>query len=441
MELYELSALEAVRLIREGQLTSEDLVRACLERNEQLESAVQAWAFLDREHALKQARTADEAQRAGRPLGALHGLPVGVKDIFDTADMPTENGTVLHAGRQPETDAHVVSLLREAGAVTMGKTVTTELAVYAPGKTKNPHDPERTPGGSSSGSAAAVAAQMVPLAVGSQTNGSTIRPAAYCGVVGFKPTYGLISRTGVLHQSWHLDQVGVFARSVEDAALLAEELMAYDEDDPAMRLHAHAKLLETALQEPPLAPELAFVKTPVWDQAEADTQEAFAELVEHLGECVKEIELPQPFVHAHTWHRIIMESDLALSFAREYTEGKDKLSATLIEMIERGRKALAMEYNHSVNQIRGLNELLEEVFDSYDAILTPATTGVAPHGLESTGSPVFCTIWTLCGTPAITLPLLQGSDDMPIGLQLVGPRGDDARLLRTARWLTQAVAA
>lgn len=439
MEPYELSALEAMKLIRDGQLTSEDLVRACLGRSEQLESAVQAWAFLDREHALKQARAADDAQRAGRPLGALHGLPVGVKDIFDTADMPTENGTVLHAGRRPGSDAHVVSLLREAGAVIMGKTVTTELAVYAPGKTKNPHDLERTPGGSSSGSAAAVAAQMVPLAVGTQTNGSTIRPASYCGVVGFKPTSGLVSRVGVLHQS-RLDQVGVFARSVEDAALFAEELMAYDEDDPDMRLHAHPKLLETALQEPPLAPELAFVKTPVWDQAETDTQEAFVELVEHLGERVKEIELPQPFVHAHTWHRTIMESDLALSFAREYAEGKDKLSTALIEMIERGRKALAIEYNHSVNQIRRLNELLEEVFDSYDAILTPATTGVAPHGLESTGSPVFCTIWTLCGTPAITLPLLQGSNGMPMGLQLVGPRGDDARLLRTARWLTQTAA-
>lgn len=439
MEPYELGAVEAVRLIRDGQLTSEDLVRACLEGSEQLESAVQAWAFLDREHALTQARAADEAQRAGRPLGALHGLPVGVKDIFDTADMPTEDGTVLHAGRRPLADAHVLSLLREAGAVIMGKTVTTELAVYAPGKTKNPHDPERTPGGSSSGSAAAVAAQMVPLAVGTQTNGSVIRPAAYCGVVGFKPTHGLISRIGVLHQSWHLDQVGVFARSVEDAGLLAEQLMAYDEDDPDMRPYAHPKLLETARQEPPLTPELAFVKTPVWDQAEADTQEAFVELVEQLGTCIKEIELPLPFAHAHTWHRTIMESDLALSFAREYAEGKDKLSATLTEMIERGRKALAIEYNHSVNQIRRLNELLQEVFDSYDVILTPATTGVAPRGLESTGSPVFCTIWTLCGTPAITLPLLQGSNGMPMGVQLVGSRGDDARLLRTARWLTQTV--
>ena len=441
MELYELGAVEAARRIREGEISAEQLTQACLDRIAQLEPQVQAWAFLDSEHALKQARAADEALSAGRPLGALHGIPVGIKDIFDTHDMPTENGTVLHAGRRPSADAHVVSSLREAGAIILGKTVTTELAVYGPGKTRNPHDLERTPGGSSSGSAAAVAAQMVPLAVGTQTNGSVIRPASYCGVVGFKPSRGLVSRTGVLHLSSHLDQVGVFARSVEDAALLADELMAYDEDDMHMQPRARPKLRETALQEPPLPPELTFVKTPVWDQAEADTQEAFAELVEHLGDRVKEIRLPQAFEHAVTWHRTIMESDLALSLAREYTEGKDKLSKTLTDMIERGRKVLAIEYNHSVNQIGRLNEMLEEVFDSYDAILTPATTGVAPHGLDSTGSPVFCTTWTLCGTPAVTLPILQGSDGIPMGVQLIGPLNDDARLLRTARWLTEAVAA
>ncbi len=441
MELYELGAVEAARRIREGEISAEQLTQACLDRIAQLEPQVQAWAFLDPEHALKQARAADEALSAGRPLGALHGIPVGIKDIFDTHDMPTENGTVLHAGRRPSGDAHVVSSLREAGAIILGKTVTTELAVYGPGKTRNPHDLERTPGGSSSGSAAAVAAQMVPLAVGTQTNGSVIRPASYCGVVGFKPSRGLVSRTGVLHLSSHLDQVGVFARSIEDAALLADELMAYDEDDMHMQPRARPKLRDTALQEPPLPPELTFVKTPVWDQAEADTQEAFAELVEHLGDRVKEIRLPQAFEHAVTWHRTIMEPDLALSLAREYTEGKDKLSKTLTDMIERGRKVLAIEYNHSVNQIGRLNEMLEEVFDSYDAILTPATTGVAPHGLDSTGSPVFCTIWTLCGTPAVTLPILQGSDGIPMGVQLIGPLNDDARLLRTARWLTEVVAA
>jgi Asp-tRNA(Asn)/Glu-tRNA(Gln) amidotransferase A subunit family amidase len=439
MELFELSAVEATRLIRDGQLTSEDLVRACLKRIEQLEPAIEAWAHLDAEYALQQARNADAAQREGKALGPLHGVPVGVKDIFDTKDMPTEDGTVLHAGRQPLYDSKVVALMREAGAIILGKTVTTELAVYAPGKTHNPHDQNRTPGGSSSGSAAAVAAQMVPLAVGTQTNGSVIRPASYCGVCGFKPTHGLISRTGVLHQSWHLDQVGVFARSIEDVALLAEALMAFDEDDSDMRPRARPKLREAAMQEPPLPPDLAFAKTPAWDQADADTQGAFAELVEHLGDRIEEIELPQPFDHAATWHRTIMEADLARSFAREYDEGKDRLSKTLIEMIERGHSILATHYNHAVDQIAMLNELLEDVFTKYDAILTPATTGEAPMGLQSTGNPIFCTIWTFCGMPAITLPLLQGSNGMPMGVQLVAPRGDDARLLRTASWLTQVV--
>jgi Asp-tRNA(Asn)/Glu-tRNA(Gln) amidotransferase A subunit family amidase len=365
---------------------------------------------------------------------------VGVKDIFDTKDMPTEDGTVLHAGRQPIEDATAVSLLRQAGAVILGKTVTTELAVFSPGKTRNPHDPERTPGGSSSGSAAAVAAGMVPLAIGTQTNGSVIRPASFCGVYGYKPTYGCISRHLVLEQSRPLDQVGVFARTIEDIALIAEQLMAFDDRDPDTQLRARPKLVEALAQEPPVPPRLAFVKTPVWDQAETDTQEAFAELVAHLGENVSEVELPEIFHDAVEQHRMIMEADLARSFEREYAHGKDKLSLILREMIERGQKVLAVDYNHAVSRIPVLNHALDKTFDWCDAILTPATTGEAPVGLESTGSPIFCTLWSLCGMPAITLPILQGSHGMPLGVQLVGPRNDDARLLRTARWLVNTTA-
>ena len=368
--------------------------------------------------------------------------------------MPTEDGTVLHKGEQPLRDSTVVALLRQAGAVIMGKTVTTELAVYSPGKTRNPHDPGRTPGGSSSGSAAAVAAHMAPLAVGTQTNGSTIRPAAYCGVVGYKPTYGLISRNGILQQSRPLDQVGVMARTVEDAALIAEQIIAYDEYDAAMRPRSRPRLLEAAASEPPVTPRLAFVKTPIWDQADETTHAAFAELIEHINEVagesapqgiaaaesvVQEMELPPLFAAVHGWHKAILEADLAKSFAREYDTGKDKLSKVLVEMIERGQKVLAVDYNRAIEGIDVLNALLGGVFTECDAILTPATAGVAPAGLESTGSPAFCTIWTLCGTPAITLPLMQGENGMPLGVQLVGPRGDDARLLRTARWLTVIV--
>jgi Asp-tRNA(Asn)/Glu-tRNA(Gln) amidotransferase A subunit family amidase len=430
-----LGAVEAAEAIRAGRITSEELVSACLDRIAAVEERVGAWAHIDPDLALTQAREADLARREGRALGPLHGVPVGVKDIFDTKDMPTEDGTVLHAGRRPEEDATAVARLREAGAIILGKTVTTELAVYSPGKTRNPHDPERTPGGSSSGSAAAVAALMAPLAIGTQSNGSTIRPASYCGVYGYKPSHGLISRHLVLQQSRPLDQVGVFARTIEDAALVAEQMMAFDDHDPDTRPRARPALRKTADEDPPVAPRLAFVKTAVWDQADEDTKEAFAELVAHLGENAGGFELPDMFRETVSLHRTIMEADLARSFEQEYARGKERLSPVLREMIERGQKVLAVEYSRALGQVPAFLRELDKVFEWHDAIITPATTGEAPVGLESTGSPVFCTLWTLCGMPAITLPLLQGSHGMPMGVQLVGAKGDDARLLRTARWL------
>lgn len=440
-DLSLISAVEAVKAIRDGQITSEELVKACLDRIAAIEDKIGAWTYLDPDHAKEQARQADRMLQAGQALGALHGVPVGVKDIFDTHDMPTEDGTVLHAGRQSQEDATAVARLRKAGAIILGKTVTTELAVYAPGKTRNPHDLERTPGGSSSGSAAAVAAGMVPLALGTQTNGSVIRPAAYCGVFGFKPSHGRISRHRVLQQSRALDQIGVFARSVEDAALMAEELFGFDENDPDTRLRARPALIKTASEGPPFEPRLAFVKTPMWDQAEPQTREAFVELAAHLGEAAAEATLPGIFDDAVLLHRTIMEADLSMSFEPEYERGKDKLSSILREMIERGQRVLAKDYNKALSRIPLLNRAFDNIFDWHDAILTPATTGEAPLGLDSTGSPVFCTIWTLCGMPAITLPILQGENGLPLGVQLVGRKGDDARLLRTARWLTAKIAA
>src|SRR3989337_1996917 len=285
--LHSLSASEAARVIRDGLISSEQLVEACLTQISKITGQVQAWTFLDPDHALAQARAADEYRLSGQPTGALHGVPVGIKDIFDTADMPTENGSVLYAGRTPSRDATVVALLRAAGAVIMGKTVTTEFAFLAPAKTRNPHNAERTPGGSSSGSAAAVAAGMVPLALGSQTNGSVIRPAAFCGVLGFKPTHGLIPRHGMLALSRTLDHVGLFARTAEDLALLAGQLVGYDERDPDTRPRARIPFAEVAAEEPPLPPMFAFVKTPHWERADEETKEAFAELIEHLGDRVE----------------------------------------------------------------------------------------------------------------------------------------------------------
>ncbi len=253
--LHSLSACEALEAIRRQDFSAASLVEACLDRIRAVEPRVEAWAFIDPDRAHAQAKDRDRLLADKTLLGPLHGLPVGIKDIFDTADMPTENGTVLHAGRRPAEDAMAVTLLRAAGAVILGKTVTTELAVYGPGKTRNPHNPDHTPGGSSSGSAAAVAAEMVPLAIGSQTNGSVIRPAAYCGVVGYKPTFGLISRTGALRQSRHLDHVGVFARKVEDAALLAHALMGFDDRDPGMRSQTPFQLAGRGEPGSPVPPE------------------------------------------------------------------------------------------------------------------------------------------------------------------------------------------
>jgi len=438
MSLSALGLAEAAADIREGRITSMELMRDCLARIDEVEPAVQAWTFLDRDHALRQAEALDEHRRAGREIGPLHGVPVGIKDIFDTNDMPTEFGSPLWAGRTPRHDAAAVARLRAAGAVILGKTVTTEYAYFQPGKTRNPHDPKRTPGGSSSGSAAAVASYMVPGAIGSQTNGSVIRPAAYCGVVGFKPTHGLIPRTGALMLSRALDHVGVMARSVQDAALLAEAMAGFDPEDPDTRPIARPPLAAVAVGDPPLPPRLAFVKTAAWKHADAVTQAAFAELMDTLGETAAEVELGQSFENVADLHKTVMEAEMAHNFRRDYAQGRDKLSKQLCALIERGRTYTAFDYQAALGQAAALNEGLDAVFDEYDAILTPAAPGEAPVG-EATGNPIFCTMWTFLGTPAVTLPLLRSEAGLPLGVQLVGRRGGDARLLRTAHWLVQTL--
>jgi Asp-tRNA(Asn)/Glu-tRNA(Gln) amidotransferase A subunit family amidase len=439
MSLCSLTLAEAAADIREGRVTSSDLVSACLQRIDEVDGQVQAWAFLDGDHALRQARAADDLRKEGKATGPLHGVPIGIKDIFDTGDLPTEFGSPLWAGRTPRRDATAVAMLRAAGAVIMGKTVTTEYAYFHPGKTRNPHDPERTPGGSSSGSAAAVAALMVPGAIGSQTNGSVIRPASFCGVVGFKPTHGLIPRSGTLLLSRALDHVGVFARSVEDAALLAEAMVGFDAEDADTRPTARPPLAATAASEPPLPPRFAFVRTPAWPQGEPVIAPAFAELVEALGEAASEVELGSSFDRAIELHRIVMEVEMAHNLHRDYERGGDKLSQALRGLIERGRAHAAIDYMRALAGAPALSARLDDVFNEYDAILTPAAPGEAPRGLGRTGNPAFCTIWTYLGTPAVTLPLLQGENGLPVGVQLVGRRGNDARLLRTARWLADTI--
>ena len=434
-QLNWLSATDAARLVRDGAVSSEELVAACLSRVREVDGEVQAWAHLDPEHALAQARILDQMRRAGGVLGPLHGVPVAVKDIIDTTDMPTECGTSIHAGRRPVDDATAVAMLRAAGAVIMGKTVTTEFALYTPGKTRNPRDPSRTPGGSSSGSAAAVAAGMVPLALGTQTNGSVIRPAAFCGVYGFKPTFGYIPRGGVMRLSRTLDHVGVFARTLEDICLASEQLVGGHESDPDSRPRARIPFTQVAAAEPPLPPFLAWVKPAGWEEAEPDSREAFEELVAALGDRIVEIPLAEATARGLGIHRTILEAELAHNLAREYERGKDAMSPGLREQVERGRSISAFDYQQAVSRIAVVNDGFEEIFERCDAIVTPAAPGAAPKGLDSTGDPSYCTLWTLAGMPALSVPLMQAESGLPIGVQLVGPRDSDARLLRTARWL------
>jgi Asp-tRNA(Asn)/Glu-tRNA(Gln) amidotransferase A subunit family amidase len=439
-EITSLPAAEAARAIADGELLAEELVDACLRTIEAREPDVQAWQALDAAHVREQARAAEETRRGGGFVGPLHGVPVAIKDNIDTADLPTEDGTVLHAGRRPMADATLVARLRGAGALVLGKTVTTEFAYFTPGKTRNPHAPAHTPGGSSSGSAAAVAAGMVPLAVGTQTNGSVIRPAAFCGVVGYKPSFGAISRHGVLRTSRSLDQVGVFARSVRDAALLAQCLAGHDPEDPDTVNRSWRELAAVAVSSPPLEPAFGLLRSALWQQAAADTLAGFDELAEELGSSLQRFDLGDVGLEINRTLQTIMRAEIACNLGGEYRRGKDRMSARLVELIESGGQVVAVDYLQARELARRLHEEVESLFDSCDVLMLPAAIGTAPAGLEATGDPLFCSMASLFGMPAISLPLLVGENGLPIGVQLVGRRFDDGRLLRAANWLVTRLA-
>ncbi|MGV3634230.1 MAG: amidase [Pseudorhodoplanes sp.] len=434
------TAAQAAGEIARGAVTSQDYTQACLDRIAEVEPEVQAFAHLDADHALAQARALDDRKARGAPLGPLHGVPVAIKDIIDTSDFPTECGSPFLSGRRPYQDAHVVKRLREAGAVIIGKTVTTEFAYYHPGKTRNPHDTERTPGGSSSGSAAAVATGMVPLALGTQTNGSVIRPAAFCGVFGLKPSKGLISRYGVLPLSPSFDTVGPFARTLDDIALITSVIAGYDPGDPDTRPFAVANFRAVAAEKFPVEPRVAFVRTPVWDRADAQTREAFERLADSLGDACVRIDLPDRYAEAWDVHRTVMLAEMAYRLGRVVDRGGDAISEILRKLVADGRAIGAVAYQQAVDDAKNFANALGEYLEDCNAIITPATTGVAPKGLDTTGNPAFCTLWTLSGLPSLALPLLAGEDDLPLGVQLVGAPHDDARLMRTANWLIGKVA-
>jgi Asp-tRNA(Asn)/Glu-tRNA(Gln) amidotransferase A subunit family amidase len=430
-DLHTLTAAAAAAAIARGEITSEALVGACLDRIAALEPQVQAWAFLDPDRARAQAKAADDARKTGRGIGPLHGVPVGIKDVIDTADMPTEHGSEFYQGNQPDTDAACVAALRSAGAVILGKTVTCELATFIPSKTRNPHNHAHTPGGSSAGSAAAVGCQMVPLAVGTQTKGSVIRPASFCGVYGFKPTFGTIPRPGVLSQATMLDTVGVFGRSIEDVALIADAMQAYDDRDAASLAGSRGRMHATATEPWPLPPLFAFVKTHAWADADPSTREAFGELIEQLGDQAREVTIDSTCALATEACKVIQDVELSVHFGPILDRAPSKISKPLAAAVEAGRRVRGVDYVAALEARKTYRETLEDIFQDYGTILTPPARGVAPKGFETTGDPVFCGLWTYLGVPAVTVPLLE-VDGLPLGVQLVGPPRDDGRLLRTA---------
>ena len=433
-----LTACEAASEIARGAISAEDYTRACLDRIAAVEPDVQAFAHLDPEHALAQARALDEHRAAGRSLGPLHGIPVAIKDIIDTADYPTECGSPVLAGRRPDVDATVVRKLREAGAVIIGKTVTTEFAYFHPGKTRNPRDITRTPGGSSSGSAAAVAAGMVPLAIGSQTNGSMIRPASFCGVFGVKPSHGLVSRAGALTLSRKLDHVGAFARSLEDLALVLDVIVGQDPADPDSRPYASSSFRAGMAEPPPLPPSFALLRTPMWDKADAEARGALEEFAQEVG--AREVDLPDDYGAAWGALRAIMAADMAFNLGAIVDKGGE-VSVQFRDLMAEGRAVTAVQYLAAMRDARRYAEGLAAIFEQLsDAIITLSARGVAPQGLDATGDPVFCTLWSLVGFPSLNLPLLANADGLPIGVQLVGAPGRDERLLRTAAALLEGLA-
>jgi Asp-tRNA(Asn)/Glu-tRNA(Gln) amidotransferase A subunit family amidase len=420
-----LTAREAARQIAERRLTAEALAAAYLDRIGARETVVGAWQYLDRERALAVAR-----QRDAEPTrGPLHGIPIAVKDLIDTVDMPTAYGSSIYRGHRPAADASCVALARAAGAVVLGKTVTTEFAAFTPGKTANPRNPAHTPGGSSSGSAAAVADGMVPLAFGTQTAGSVIRPAAYCGCIGYKPSFGLINRAGVKPLADSLDTIGVLAGTVEDAAFFAGVLS----ERPALR----------HLTVPSEAPRFGIYGTPMWEEAEPATTaslDAARSALERAGAAVSELAIAPEHHGLTEVQNTIMHFEVVRAFAYERTLHSAELSPRFAQMLDAGMTIGADEYDRALARAEEARAGLDAFFGSCDAVLVPAAPGEAPVGLGNTGDPVFNRMWTLLGVPCVTLPARWAENGLPTGVQLVGRFGNDARLMACAAFLERALA-
>lgn len=420
-QLLDLSAWQAATLLARRELTSLDLVRACLDRIAERDGEIHAFVSLDPDAALAAARSLD----AGPVRGLLHGLPLGVKDLFDTADFASAYGSAIYAGHRPPADAAAVALCREAGAVLLGKTVSTEFAYFQPGPTCNPRNPAHTPGGSSSGSAAAVADGMLALALGTQTAGSIIRPAAYCGVVGYKPSHGRVSRAGVKSLSETLDVVGGFGRSVRDVALLGAVLSS----DVSLSNWAD-----------PAAPRIGLCQTPAWPQADADTQRAWAQATAALAPLAAtcmDVQLPTDFAALVPLQKEVMAFEMARALSHERIHHRARLSARLNALLDEGMAISGATHGANLARTADWRLRIDALFGQHDVLLAPSTVGEAPEGIAATGDPLFCRSWTLLGLPCVHLPFATGSLGLPVGLQLVGRHGEDHKLLAAAHWVHQ----
>ena len=419
-----LDATTAAALIARRELSAEALLRACLARIAERDGELRAFVCLDVQGALAQARALD----AGPLRGPLHGLPLGVKDIFDTRDLPTECGSPIFAGHRPRVDAAAVALCREAGAVVIGKTVTTELANMTAGATRNPFNPAHTPGGSSSGSAAAVADFMVPLSLGTQTAGSLIRPAACCGIAGFKPSFGRVPRAGVKPNADSMDTVGGFGRTVADAALLGAVLTG------------DKRLVQQPL---PDTLRIGLVQGPDWHQAEEDViacwERAVRALTPQAARC-EDAPLPPDFADVAAVQATIQAAETAQALAFEHRHHRAQLSEALVALLDKGRAVDAETLlAHRARAERWRGEI-DALFERCDVLLAPSAVGEAPEGLQFTGDPIFCRPWSLLGLPCVHLPFATGSTGLPVGLQLIGRHGDDHRLLAAAQWCMDRLA-
>jgi len=424
--LNDLSATEIAAAIAAGEATAEAVVRDCIARIEARDDVVKAWVNFKPELALAQAHALDRGQRRG----PLHGVPVGIKDIIDTFDMPTEMGSPIYRGHRPPADASCVALLRRSGAVILGKTVTCEFAGMAPGATTNPHNAAHTPGGSSSGSAAAVADHMVPAALGTQTGGSVLRPSSYCGIFGFKPTYNTFNKMGVWPAADSIDTIGLHARSIDDLELLTA----------ALRMQ-----VPPPARKPNSVPRIGLCRTEIWDTAQQETKTAVEDAAAALGKAgatVSEITLPPAFKGMHGVARSTINFvERAACMAFLWDNRRDALSPQMRRYVEGGEKITREEYVEAFRRLDECRALLSSIFDKVDALLVPCVPGEAPKGLEFTGDANMQAIWTALHTPAITLPTHRGPANLPVGIQIVGQRYEDDHLLACARWIWEKIGA